>query len=444
MSDLYEDDIEEGLASSPLSVEYDAVFEGDERASNLLKITSEAFTRRTDKIKISQIGISEPLKVGRANTTIGLTSSVKELGVVTPIHVMTMEDEDDDFKYMLVDGLRRMFAARKNGQEYIDAVIWDFHDKERGMDIALSLSLILNRAQNRSWGEKWELYKILELQFEITPGTLEYLLQLESGDAMKLKDVMLCPYEEVVNALLNNEKDLEGCYKMLQKLRKEEDKLAMEDARGVTDTIEDADDIAGNNLESEDGQLSDQDVYELLEMVNDSGVNDITGDDFDSLNTSAFGEEAQKVGERHPVDPAIKQATFQRDKFKCRCCGTGGVAFLGTLVYHHAIPVSCHGRDTVDNGLTLCDSCHQVLHCSQKAGGRIPMTKEQFEEYSDADQTRIKLILKYAKIAVEAGKRCNLTQKQVVEDASHGTRHRMPGETLKETQKAFINSQGDE
>lgn len=448
MSELYDEDNdfeadsydESGVASSSLSAEYDATFTGEEKASNLLKITSEAFIRRTDKIKISQIGISEPLKVGRMNTTIGLTSSVKELGVVTPIHVMTMEDEDDDFKYMLVDGLRRMFAARKNGQEYIDAVIWDFHDKERGMDIALSLSLILNRTQTRSWGEKWELYKILELQSEITPGTLEYLLQLESGDAMKLKDVMLCPYEEVINALLNNEKDLDGCYKMLQKLRKEEDKLAMEDARGVTDTIEDSDDIAGNNLEAEDGQLSDDDVYKLLEMVNDSDIDDVTDDDFDDLNTSAFGAETQKVGERHPVDPAIRQGTFQRDKFKCRCCGTGGVAFLATLIYHHAIPVHCGGQDTVENGLTLCDSCHQTLHCAEKAGGKIPMTEAQFKEYSEEEQERIKRILKFAKIAVKAAQMRGVSKDKIIEEANRSARHRMPGENLKETQRSFVNS----
>ena len=56
---------------------------------------------------------------------------------------------------------------------------------------------------------------------------------------MKLKDVMLCDYDEPYAMLLNNEKDLEACYKLLQKLRKEEDQLAKEDAT-FSDTVEEA------------------------------------------------------------------------------------------------------------------------------------------------------------------------------------------------------------
>ena len=178
---------------------------------------------------------------------------------------------------------------------------------------------------------------------------------------------------------------------------------------------------------------------ELLEMV-DGVDEDVTDEDFDDVNRGSFEDEGQKVGERHPVDPAIRQGTFQRDNFRCRCCGTGGVAFLGTLVYHHAIPVSARGKDSVANGLTLCDSCHQVLHCAEKSGGKIPMTKEQFEEYSEADQLRIKRILKFAKVAVEAHKRVGNSRDKIVKEATASGRHRMPGETLKETQIGFATA----
>ena len=437
---------EENVAGSGLESEYDSVFEDDERASNFLKLTSDAFTRESRKIKLKEIGFSEPIKEGRRDTLSGLTASVCELGVLTPIHVMTVpkEAEDDDYMYVLLDGLRRVYGAMRNGQKEIDAVVWDFEDKDKGTDLGLVVSLTLNRNQQRSWGERWHLLQVLEMQSAITPGTLEYFLQLESGDAMKLKDVMLCDYEEVKMALLNNEKNLDACYKMLTKLRKEEDKLAMEDATGVSDTVEGVGDITSSdsNNETEDGQqLSEQDVLELLEMA-DSLDDNISEDDFSELNTGAFDDEHQKVGARHPVDPAIRQGTFQRDKFRCRCCGTGGVAFLATLVYHHAIPVSCHGSDSVDNGLTLCDSCHQTLHCAEKAGGKIPMTKEQFEEYDEEEQIRIKKILKYAKVAVEAHKRCGNSREKITEEANRSARHRMPGETLKESQRSFASTLG--
>lgn len=436
MSETYNEG--EEIAGSSLQAEYDATFSGEEKLSNLLKITSDSYTRKFEKIRLDQIGFTDPVKKSRAETMTGLTSIVKDLGVLDPIDVMTVEDPDDDYKYVLISGLRRVFAALKNGQTEIDAIVWDFKDKDQGNDLALYLGLLLNRTQRRNWGEIWHLYQVLELQSAITPGTLEYLLQLESGDAMKLKDVMLCDYDEVKQALLSGEKNLDGAYKLLAKLRKEEDKLAREDETGVSDTVEGAEEIASDNV-GEQGQLSDQDVMELLEMV-DGVDEDVTDEDFDEVNKGSFEEEGQKVGERHPVDPAIRQGTFQRDNFRCRCCGTGGVAFLGTLVYHHAIPVSARGKDSVANGLTLCDSCHQVLHCAEKAGGKIPMTKEQFEEYSEAEQLRIKRILKFAKVAVEAHKRVGNSRDKIVKEATASGRHRMPGETLKETQIGFATA----
>lgn len=427
------------VVGSNFESEYDATFSGEEKLNNLLKITSDSYTRKFERIKISQIGFTDPIKKSRAETMTGLTSTIKDLGVLDPIDVMTVEDPDDDYKYVLIAGLRRVFGALKNGQTEIDAIVWDFKDKDQGNDLALYLGLILNRTQKRNWGETWHLYQILELQSAITPGTLEYLLQLESGDAMKLKDVMLCDYDEVKEALLSGEKNLEACYKMLAKLRKEEDQLAKEDAMGTADAVEGADEIASDNT-GEGGQLTDQDVMELLEMVDSTDDSDLTDEDFDGLNQSAFSDEHQKVGDRHPVDPAIRQGTFQRDNFRCRCCGTGGVAFLATLVYHHAIPVHCGGADTVENGLTLCDSCHQTLHCAEKAGGKIPMTKEQFEEYDEDEQLRIKKILKFANVAVEAAKRKGISKEKIMEEANRSARHRMPGETLKETQIGFATT----
>lgn len=433
------------MENEELKQEYEEVFDGEEKAMHMLKITSDKYDLRKERIQIKSIGFSEPLKVGRKQTMIGLTKSIGELGVVTPIHVMTTEmyeedeDDDDSYQYILLDGLRRIFGATKNNIAEIEAVIWDFHDKELGRQLALPLSLILNRTQKRSWAEVWDLYTILEMQSQVTPGTLEYLLQLEAGDAMKLKDVMLCDYSEVKEGLLSGEKSLDQCYKMLQKLRKEEDALANEDSTGFSDTVEDAEEIVNDERKE---LLSDDDVMQLLELSNNLDENDIDEADFEEMNAQGDVEH-QVVGERHPVDPSIKQGTFQRDKYKCRCCETGGVAFLGTLIYHHLVPVADGGPDTVENGLTLCDSCHQILHITQKNGGRINMTKEQFDEYDDKTQRRIKLILKFAKVAVEADKIRGRNKKEIMQDANASARHRMPGETLKETQRMYSSYNGD-
>ena len=432
------------MENEELKKEYEEIFDGEEKAMHMLKITSDKFDLDEKTIPIKSIGFSEPVKTGRKQTMIGLTKTISELGVVTPIHVMTTEtydeDEDDDsFKYILLDGLRRIFGATKNNITEIKAVIWDFHDKELGRQLALPLSLILNRTQKRSWAEVWDLYTILEMQSQVTPGTLEYLLQLESGDAMKLKDVMLCDYSEVKEGLLSGEKTLDQCYKMLQKLRKEEDALANEDNTGFSDTVEDADEIVNESKGTP--TLSDDDAMRLLEMTNDLDDTDIDEEDFNDLNTGY--DEQQVVGERHPLDPALKTASLQRDNFRCACCGMGGPALLGALATHHKIPVHCGGKDTLDNLITLCLTDHVTLHIAERNGGKLQMTKEEFDSYTSEEQVRLKKILKLAKVAVEADKLKGYSNEKVREMTKDAIRHPMPGTGLKENQQAYMKAKSE-
>lgn len=418
------------VASSSLAKEYDDAFSGEEKANHLMKLTSNAFTRDIQTISIRQIGFTDPIKEGRRYTMSGLSGSVKDIGVVSPIHVMTVPEEsaDDDYKYVLIDGLRRIYAALKNNQTEIDAVVWDFKDKEQGSDMCLFLALLLNRTQKRTWAEIWHLYQILEIQSAITPGTLEYLLQLESGDAMKLKDVMLCEYDEVKQALLNDEKPLDACYKMLAKLRKEEDQLSKEDAMGLKDTVEDADKL-GSESNSPTPQLSDSDVMELLEMAEDlDDLDDVSEEDFAEMNKSAFGAEQQKVGERHPLDPALRQAVLQRDRFTCSCCGLKMIgARLGLIAVHHILPVHTGGKDMLENLTTLCVNCHISLHVMERNGGQILMNKEDFDDLDERDKTSLKKALKLARVAVEADKRKGLSKEDVAKEVQSSLKHPMPG-----------------
>lgn len=412
----------------------------------LLKLTSDKFSLERKTIKIKEIGYSEFTKRGRWKTVTGLTQTVKELGVLTPIHVMTTEvdeDDDDSFKYVLIDGMRRVFASIKNGLTDIEAVVWDFKDKDFGADLTLALGLMLNRQQRRQWSEVWDLYRILEMQSAITPGTLEFLLQLESGDAMKLKDVMLCEYSEVKESLLNGEKDLDGAYKMLAKLRKEEDQLAKDDATGFSDTVETAEEFRGDSVSAQDGQLTDQDVYELLEMADSLDSEDVSEDDFNAMNMQAEGyADQQKVGERHPLDPTLRQSVLVRDKFTCRCCGMKMIgARLGLIAVHHCIPVHAGGKDVLENLITLCLNCHVDLHVMERNGGSIMMSKEDFDDLLPSEQTSLKRALRLARVAIEADRRKGLSKEQVSEATKSAVRHIMPGTGLKENQMAYSNAQ---
>jgi 5-methylcytosine-specific restriction protein A len=441
----------ESMKGTSLEKEYDATFDADEKINNLLKLSSSSFTRYFQpKLKLDEIGLTDPVKRGRLKTLRGLTTTVKDLGVINPIHVLKLEveDEDDEIKYILLDGFRRMYGARRNGQEEIDAIVWDFEDKEQGVDLALFLGLLLNKRQKHTWSEIWDLYQILEAQSDITPGTLESLLQLESGEAMKLKDVMLCnpnhddKYQEVIDNLLMDKKSLDGCYKMLQKLRKDEDVLDKEDEQGVDNTVAGAEDLK-QEKENNKRDLSDEEVMELLEMTEDlDNLTDVEEGDFKELNQAAEGfEEKQVVGERHPLEKELRNAVLARDKFTCQCCGLnmGAGSRNGLIAVHHKLPVHVGGKDTMENLTTLCLNCHVSLHIMERNGGSIMMSKADFEALTSEEQISLRKILKLARVAVEADRRRGLTKEEIKKQTASSVRHIMPGEGLSENQEAYAN-----
>ena len=420
----------------------DEVFTDEERVGQILKLSSDSYTRETKKIDVKTIGFLTPIQKGRKDTLRGLTQTIEDLGVVTPIHVMTVPDEtkSDDYQYVLLDGLRRVFGALKNGITEIEAVVWDFKDKRKAMDIALVLSLLFNRVQRHSYSEIWRLYQVLEAQDNFTPGTLEYLLQLRGGDAMKIKDIMLCEFEEVRETFLTEKKDIDGCYRLLQKYRKELDMIGHDDATGTEQISEDVDSIANEDNKTGKKQLSDDDVKELLDMADDlDSLDDVTSDDFADMNkVDKDFIEKQKVGERHPLDPTLRNAVLARDNFTCQCCGMRMVgARLGLIAVHHKLPVHVGGQDTIPNLVTLCLNCHISLHIMERNGGSIMMSEEDYNKLPESEKESLRRALKLAKVALEADKRRGLSKEQVAEATKPSLRHPMPGEGMKGNEEAY-------
>lgn len=441
--------MEEMKANPQLAEEYELTFTGEEKVQNALKITKNNFSLDIGVVEFNSILVSEPIKNGRKETYSGLTTSIGEMGILSPIHVMVLEgysdwlkehneheEEYEGYKYSIIDGFRRVWGGYKNGLTRANAVIWDFEDKERGAELATTLSLILNKVQKRSWNEIWYLYQILEAQSAMTPGTLEYLLMLESGDAMKLKDIMTCNYPEVRDDLFSNKKDLTQAYNMLQKLRKEEDKLAIEDQQGISelDQAEGVVDKAGDQV------LSNEQVKEILEME-DSFDGELSEDDFDELMGNNLPDDRQTVGDRHPLDPALRAAVLQRDGYCCQITGRGkglpAPIALGILNVHHKIPVHCGGMDTMDNLITVCLDAHTLIHIIERNMGKLGMSKEQFDSLDDEDKKFITGVMKIARIAVEANKRMGKTREQVRKETSDSIRFKMPGTAQKENMDAL-------
>lgn len=458
MSEFYDDNlyegeeesIEDGLHSNPrLQEEYESTFTNEEKVQHALKdINKHSFTLDVGIVDFNTILVSEPVKNGRKETYSGLTTSVAEMGILSPIHVMVLEgysnwlnNHEDGEKYegpmySILDGFRRVWAGYKNGITRSYAVIWNFGDKDKGVELSNILSLILNKVQRRSWNEIWYMYQLLEEQAQMTPGTLEYLLQLDPGDAMKLKDIMLCDYPEVIEDLTSNKKTLQQCYNTLQKLRKEEDKLLKDDNTGIAD-MEQAD---GTIEKGGDQVLSNEEVNEILEM-GDNFDGDLSEEDFDELMGNNLPDERQTVGERHPLDPALRAAVLQRDGYCCQITGRGkGLPTpiaLSILNVHHKVPVHCGGTDTMDNLITVCLDAHTLIHIIERNMGKLGMSKEDFDALDEEEKTFITGVMKIARIAVEANKRMGRTREQVKKDTSDAIKFKMPGTAQRENMEAI-------
>ena len=128
---------EEDYDSSSVSVD------NDDSIASVMELNKGNFKIDMGAISISDIVIPTPIKDSRKETYLGLMRSVEELGVLVPIQVMVsegfaeyVEEEGTEEgyegpKYVLLDGLRRIFALKKNGLDRVNAVIYDFDDKDK-------------------------------------------------------------------------------------------------------------------------------------------------------------------------------------------------------------------------------------------------------------------------------------------------------------------------
>lgn len=439
---------EEDYDSSSVSVD------NDDSIASVMELNKGNFKIDMGAINISDIVIPTPIKDSRKETYLGLMRSVEELGVLVPIQVMVsegfaeyVEDEGTEEgyegpKYVLLDGLRRIFALKKNGLDRVNAVIYDFDDKDKGSDMINIISSILNKTQRKSWSEIWYMYQVLEGQSALTPGNIEYLLQLEPGDAMRLKEIMTRKDEfpEPAEDLLSKKKTLQQAYNMLNKLMKEQDQLAKEDISGVSD-IDETEGVV--NEEGSDNKLSDDEVKEILDME-DSFDGDLSEEDFDELMGNNLPDDRQTVGDRHPLDPALKAATLLRDGYCCQACGAGkGYPMkyaLSFLQSHHKISVANSGVDTEENIVTLCQNCHTTVHTLLKSGMKFGISKEDFDKLPESTKNTMKTVMRIAKVDWEAGRRLGKNRDDFRKDNINSSKFKMPGTDLSENMRALQQS----
>lgn len=90
--------------------------------------------------------------------------------------------------------------------------------------------------------------------------------------------------------------------------------------------------------------------------------------------------EAERIKNRKFNDYELwRMEVYKRDNYVCQCCGDNKG---GNLVAHHLDGYDwCKEKRTdIDNGITLCETCHMDFHKEYKYGGN---TKEQFYQWID-------------------------------------------------------------
>lgn len=462
-ADLDEDADDETSAdteAAPFRIDIDtdglnsAAVEAISSVNDVVTVKSDAYSVRYTHISPHQVVGTKPIKDYRADTYSGLFNVIREMKVIVPIVVTPLAEyadfladnnittgaEADELgyagpRYRLIDGWRRVFAALKNNQDEIPAAIITFHDIEVGRDLATLMHLVLNRAQKHTWPEKWSMVKVVDESYSLTPSMLDWLLNLDAGDSMRLKEVMLAEYPEVTEDFLSGKKDLMRSYKALEKLRKEEaNPTAGDDDRKIS-SVDEASDLAADD--TGDAPLSDEEVKNLLEMgdelrevrdlLNKEADTDIDDDNYggDPIPENAaeqvgfeggdddedmFGEvdenTVQDTKDRKPLSKELRTAILARDEFTCQACGYGkgitSMVHLGQLEAHHKTSVYVGGSDAMNNFVTLCQRCHGLVHILAGFNAKIGMTKEEFENVPDNDQTMFRVCIKFAKIILKA------------------------------------------
>lgn len=420
-------------------------------------------------IPISDIILPEFKKIGRSETVVGMSETVKTWGILEPLHVLTLEDEG---KYLLIQGLRRLFAARKNNFETVPCRVWILKDKSKGKQLANILSLMLNRTESPTTKEKWAMFQVLEEVNALGFSDIEYLLMLESGQAMKFKDVMSCSdvYIEVRTKMLEGTLTIDAAYKKLCNMRKKANRLEEEDNKAVENNIDGTtekkpkkkkqltDEEVKSDLELQlttEGNPIDTEKYEEMPQEEMSEyidkINEVHSDISSNTNTVAENPSTEVLSEldrtnevvgkdlyqqtnaRHPLPQAVRQGAFMRDGFKCRCCGMGGSeAYLAVLAAHHAIPVYAGGADTKENTLTLCINCHILLHNYLQGLLRV-----DYSLLNAAETIRFKNVCKYGNIALDAVKKKNIKMSTLQDLNKASTKHPRPEAYIRDNKTAY-------
>lgn len=313
-------------------------------------------------IDIEKIAITK--RIRNMSSVDSLVQSIKSTGLLEPLVVVGTETEG---LYVLLSGYRRIQACARAGKRRIPCIV---NTRINTTEIPI-IEAMYNHSKSYTIKEQIDYIDYLEKEQGIlNPAMIEYLLQMNSGDYTKLKDILNDNDDDIVSKLYEGAYDIATAFKKLEQRRKKESaeekenkrasKVYDDEAESGADKIEGSGEaVDGEALTEEQIQSLSFNIEDLDDIVENKSLSDMIeeGD-----NIEGFEPHKQKVGEREYIDPAIKKSVMARDHSTCMCCRRGGEQYADVLDYHHIKPVFMGGEDTVDNGIMLCVTCHRLVH----------------------------------------------------------------------------------
>lgn len=348
-------------------------------------------------IDIESIAVVKRIRKETTNVE-DLVQSIKSTGLLEPLVVTPTQTEG---LYVLLAGYRRLVACAKAGKRKIPCVV---NLNANTPEIPI-LEALYNHSKTYTIKEIVDYIDYLEKQKGVMSASMiEYLLQLNSGDYTKLKDILNDDDEDIVSKLFDGVYTIEMAFKKLEQRRKKEsaeEKDNKKAAKVYEDEAESgAASIAGSGDETNENEaLTDDEIKSLSFSVNELDDEDDEQSSLDEMvedgkHMDGFEPNKQDYRDRERLDPTLRRAVLARDNNTCKCCLMSGQEYTEIFDIHHIVEVYLGGSDDITNLVTLCTCCHKLVHLY--ARGELQIRPES--ELSTEEQAKFKKIVKLGKV----------------------------------------------
>ena len=351
--------------------------------------TKEAFEFKYVPIE----NIMIPQRIRKSGSIDSLVQSIKSTGLLYPIVLAPLMTAG---QYVLIAGFRRLTACAKAGKSTIPCLI---NNNISTPEIPV-VEAMYNHNKPYTMEEIIGYINYLEKEKGITSSNMiEYLLQLNSGDYTKLKDILNDNDPDIVDKLYNNQMTIGEAFRKLEQRRKKESAEEKEQrkAEKVYGESDDATIVEGVGDVSVGEPLSEEQVSRLEEKISDyTDVEDIPEEKLTEMIDEAnripgFEANKQDWKNRERLAPELRKAILARDENTCQVCKEiSGQEYTEVLDVHHIQEVYLGGDDSEGNLITCCIVCHKLIHMF--ARGTLYM--RPYSEMSESEQNKFKRIVK--------------------------------------------------